>query len=76
MLVGFTSEEVGSDHMHYSGMQLAMLSDDVKERLGQTRALVAAPQVILCKLSSFQSKIARIHYLTVVLGNTCISQAN
>ena len=29
------SEEVGSDHMRYSGMPLAMLSDDV---VGKSRA--------------------------------------
>ena len=42
-----------------SGIQLA-LADDVGKRLGQRGAIIAAPRVILCKFSSFQSKIARI----------------
>ena len=40
-----------------SGMQLAMLSDDVKKASRAREAIVVALRVILCNFSSFQSRI-------------------
>ena len=45
-----------------SGMQLAMLADMQRKRYGQRGGIIAAPRVILCKFSSFRSKIARLPY--------------